>query len=101
MSASEVLTVVLVVAVVTVLLTLYSKGKQKQTWKGTLVEKKVDDGSSTGNDLRSIQTYYILIFRTDSGKMVKLNVTKAMFDEYSVGGKFIKKSGANFPELLQ
>jgi|GEM_PF-1716951 len=101
MSTTEILEVIAVVVVFTVILTLISKAKQKQTWTGTLLKKKIDDGSlTTGDDLWDIQTYYILIFRTDAGKKVKVNVSKAMFDAYAVGRRFIKKSGANFPEPM-
>ncbi len=101
MGTTEILEVIAVVVVFTVILTLISRAKQKQTWTGTLEKKKVSDGSlSTGDDLRDIQTYYTLIFRTDTGKRAKVNVSKAMFDAYPVGMRFIKRSGANFPEPL-
>jgi hypothetical protein len=102
MQMSDILLVAGFVVAVTALLTLYSNAKQKQTWTGTLIEKKVDSGTNYGgeDDLRSIQTYYILIFRTEAGKKVRFQANKNMYDAYAVGGRFIKKSGADFPEPL-
>jgi hypothetical protein len=101
MSTTEILTVIAVVVVITLLLTLLSISKQKKSWTGTLVKKEVNDDRQRTDDYRSLQTYYFLIFTTDAGKKIKVSVDKAMFDKFSVGCRVIKKSGANYPEILQ
>ena len=89
-----VLTIVFVVGV-TAFFSYISYRQKKSSWTGELIDKKyieadTDDDSSTPEK-------YILVFKTDSGKKIKVTVSKDTYGAYSLGDKAQKKSGDYYP----
>jgi hypothetical protein len=71
--------------------------KQKQsTWKGKLVDKErleyEDDDSPYKKDL------YTLHFETTDNSKVKMNVSKTVFDQWTIGDTADKKLGSLLPD---
>ena len=83
---------VLVVGFLTLVAKLISRGR-KASWKGVLVDKVHNQKRGSFEDSKKIENFYVLVFKTDDGKEIKVGVSKSMYDEYQVGDKAEKKSG--------
>lgn len=88
---NETVLTIIFVAAVTAFFSYLAMKQKKSAWKGILIDKKIktDDENSDS---------YQLIFKTDEGKKVKVQIaTKEGFDQFQVGDRFEKKSGEFFP----
>lgn len=80
---------ILIVGFLGFVMKLAIKGK-KSAWKGILIDKlhkqreDFDDG---------IEDIYILVFKIESGREIKVPTSKQMWDSYKIGDKAEKKSG--------
>jgi hypothetical protein len=83
---NEIVLTILFVAAVTAFFT-YKAYKQKQaSWMGELIEKFKKDGDDDSVD------QWFVVFKTDAGKKVKMNVGKGFHDQVNVGEKYREKS---------
>ncbi len=89
-----VLTVVFVLAV-TAIFSYFSYRQKKSSWTGELVDKKYKQADS--DDDSYTPEKHILVFKTDSGKKVKVTVSKDTYNAYALGDKASKKSGDYYP----
>lgn len=88
---NEIILTIIFVLFVTAIVTYSSFRQKKSAWKGSLIDKKIKEDDESGNS-------YKLIFKTDTGKKVKIQVaTRKAFDEFKIGDKYEKKSGEYFP----
>jgi len=92
---NETVLTILFVAGVTAFFSYISYRQKKSSWIGELIDKKyieadTDDDSSTPEK-------YILIFKTISGKKVKVTVSKETYNAFNLGDKAQKKSGDYYP----
>ncbi|PIP52766.1 hypothetical protein COX08_04655 [Candidatus Beckwithbacteria bacterium CG23_combo_of_CG06-09_8_20_14_all_34_8] len=92
---NETILTILFVAAVTAFFS-YKAYKQKQaSWKGELIEKYKKDGDDDSVD------QWFVVFKTEAGKKVKMNVGKGFYDQVNVGGKYEKKKGVYVPMKIQ
>lgn len=92
---NETLLTVMMVVLVTAFFSFISLKQKKSSWKGTLIDKKVKEDDESG------QKFYQLIFKTEEGKKVKVQVTgESAFNKFIIGDKFEKKAGEYFPEKI-
>ncbi len=77
-------------AFILVVLKLLSKGK-KDAWVGELIDKTYTSYQDMDTD--EDKDLYTLIFKTTTGRQVKYNTSKLIYDDYSLGDKAEKLSG--------
>ena len=102
---NDIVLTVIVVAVVTVLLTLWARRRSGSTWSG--VVERIDEKSrmhhQSDDDPGTTEHYMTVRFRTDAGKTTTMEFRRNAFDEQyggnlAVGDRVTKAAGAWFPE---
>ena len=91
------LTVVFVIAV-TAIFSYFSYRQKKSGWTGELIDKKYIEADS--DDDSSTPEKHILIFKTNTGKKVKVTVSKDTYNAFSLGDQASKKSGEYYPKKI-
>lgn len=90
MQIGEIILTVASVAIVTVVLTLYSNRKKKDAWSGRV--EKLDRYQDTDDE-----DVYILHVRTDEGKLMKMRTNAYMFGQFRTGDRILKRAGDPSP----
>ena len=77
----------------------YMRGKRiKESWKGTVVDKKVLETTSSNGGASETTTYiYNLSVKTVGGQEKRITVSKSIYDSLDKGDTVEKKSGAYDP----
>ncbi len=71
---------------------------KKQSWSGTITDKKSYETEDFETDVKSMN-YYITV-KTDEDKEMKLAVDKDRYNDYKVGDRIRKGSGDLWPEKI-
>jgi len=70
----------------------FRKRKRREEWHGVCEEKKVKGDYSIGKYKHSV------VFRTDEGKKIKMNMSEELFNTYERRKRYHKRSGEDFPD---
>ena len=102
---NDILSTVIVVAIVTVLLTLWARRRSGSSWSGVVerIDEKTRTRHQSDDDPGTTEHYAAVRFRTDAGKTATMEFRRNAFDkQYSgnlaVGDRVTKAAGAWFPE---
>ncbi len=68
------------------------KKKGKGEWHGVVEEKKVKGDYSLGKYKLSV------VFRTDEGQKIKMDMSEELFNKYEKGKRYHKRSGEDYPD---
>jgi hypothetical protein len=71
----------------------------KSSWKGVVIDKSLNERRDSDNH-HKMNRFYCLIFKTDDGKTMKIAVTGQMYNDYNIGDRAEKKSGARWMEKV-
>ena len=93
MSTNLISTIVLVV-IIAVIVAFKRKKTKNSSWKGELIKKKDITDEDNENHV------YRLIFKTDSGKKIKVPVSENVFNQAKIGTKYEKIAGDNIPQKI-
>lgn len=93
MSTNLISTIVLVV-IIAVIITFKRKKAKNSSWKGELIKKKDITDEDNENHV------YRLIFKTDSGKKIKVLVNENVFNQAKIGVRYEKIAGNNIPQKI-
>jgi len=88
---NETVLTILFVAAVTAFFSYLAYRQKQSAWKGVLLEKFMSEGDDDSVD------QWFVVFKTDAGKKVKMNVGKGFYDQVNVGEKYEKKKGDYVP----
>jgi hypothetical protein len=98
MDTQTIMTTVIVVACLTAFLTYLSYRQKQSSWMGTVIAKHHEPAYSDENS--SSPEKYKVIFKTDSGRKVTVDLFEKDYELYQIGDRAEKKSGEYFPEKL-
>ena len=93
MSTNLISTIVLVV-IIAVIIAFKRKKAKNSSWKGELIKKKDITDEDDENHV------YRLIFKTDSGKKIKVPVSGNVFNQAKIGARYEKIAGNNIPQKI-
>jgi len=88
---NETVLTILFVAAVTAFFSYISYRQKQQSWKGELIEKFIKEGDEDSMD------QWFIMFKTETGKKIKMNVGKGFYDQVKVGERYEKKKGDYVP----
>jgi len=91
---TELISTLVLIAVVTVFLTLKSKKEKNSSWKGELIKKKDITDEDDENHV------YRLIFKKDNGKKAKVSVSEEIYNQATIGDKYEKAKGVYIPKKI-
>ena len=91
---TELISTLVLIAVVTVFLTLKSKKEKNSSWKGELIKKKDITDEDDENHV------YRLIFKKDNGEKAKVSVSEEIYNQATIGDKYEKTKGAYIPKKI-
>lgn len=92
---NEILQTILVVVGFTAVLTYFSHRQKQSSWIGQVIDKKYYEAESDEDGFSPEK--YVVTFKTDVGKKVKIILSKAEYEKYQIGDKVIKNKGDYFP----
>lgn len=86
--------------VVTGLLAFFSRRGTEGAWRGTVEGKAIRRETRRRHDDGPAETVYIpvVVFRTDTGKRVKLRVSRDLYEYFREGERVVKIAGFDWPE---
>lgn len=94
MKTKELISTIILVLIIIIFFTIKSKKQKNSSWKGELMKKRDITDEDNENHV------YRLIFKTESGKKVKISVKEDLYNQVQVGDKFEKESGEYIPKRI-
>jgi len=106
MDAGELLLTIVVVAGLTLVLTLFARRQMRSSWSGRVekVRERTRTHQNDEHDVGTTEHVVTVVVRTDAGKRVKVALPLPTFQHLfptglEVGDRVEKKSGAPYPAL--
>lgn len=91
---SELVSTLVIIAVLVVYFVLKRKNTKASSWKGELIKKRDLTDEDDENHV------YRLIFKTDGGKKVKVSVSEDIYNQAQVGDRYEKLPGDFIPKKI-
>jgi hypothetical protein len=98
MDSGTVVLTVIVVVFVTAILSYISYRQKQSSWIGEVIDKKHEE-SSLDEDGSTPEKFKV-IFKTQSGKKISVDMFEKEFHNYAIGDKAEKSKGEYFPHKL-
>lgn len=98
MNGEEIAVAVVVIGGMIVIYMLIRARQKKSSWIGDVIDRQHEDSSSDEDGFTPEK--FIVIFRTTTGKNVRVDLNEKDYNKYQIGDRAEKKAGEYYPTKL-